>query len=170
MTLLKDSPVFLVGFMGSGKTTVGKALARLLSRDFFDLDQLIESSSGKTIAEIFRDLGEPEFRRLEREAILRCGDLKHAVVALGGGAYVAEENQNAVRALGKTVWLDCPLEVCLARINGDQSRPLLADESQMTALLEQRRRAYEQADYVVRTGELSPDELALEIVRLCGAE
>jgi len=170
MTATTNQPIFLVGFMGAGKTTVGNALARRLSRDFFDLDQLIETSVGKTVAEIFHDLGEPEFRRLEREAINRCRNLNNAVIALGGGAYASEENRAVLRALGRTVWLDCPLEVCLARVNGDQSRPLLADEAQMAALLEQRRPAYEQADYVLRTGDMSPGELASEIARLCGVQ
>lgn len=165
--IAQDDPrIFLVGFMGAGKTTVGQALARLLDFDFFDLDRLIEGRAEKTIGQIFSDLGEPEFRRLEREGILLCRNLKRAVIALGGGAYIAEENRSAVRALGKTVWLDCPLDVCLRRISGDKSRPLLGDRDHMTMLLAQRRESYKKADYVIASDEGTPEELAQKIVSL----
>ncbi|HSB11492.1 MAG TPA: shikimate kinase [Blastocatellia bacterium] len=166
MIAQKDSPIFLVGFMGAGKTTVGEALARLLDFDFFDLDRLIEARAGKTVARIFSDLGEPEFRRLERKAIHSFRDQRRAVIALGGGAYVAEENRSVLRAIGKTVWLDCPLEICLRRISDDKSRPLLGDYDQMRTLLAQRRVSYEKADYVIGSGELTPEELAQTISRL----
>ena len=162
-----DASILLVGFMGSGKTTVGQALAIHLNFAFFDLDRLIEARAGRSVAQIFGELGESEFRRLEQEAILGCRDVRRAVIALGGGAYESKENRNALRAIGRTVWLDCPLDVCLRRISGDQSRPLLADEAQMSALLEQRRSAYELADYVVQTGELSAGQLAVEIAKMC---
>lgn len=167
MMIAQENPcIFLVGFMGAGKTSVGQALARLLDFDFFDLDRLIEARAEKTVAQIFSELGEPEFRRLEREAILLCRDLKRAVIALGGGAYVAEENRSAVRALGKTVWLDCPLDVCLRRIRGDKARPLLGDHDQMTMLLAQRRESYKKADYAIESDKLTPEELARKIMSL----
>lgn len=167
-TALDDAPIFLIGFMGAGKTTVGRVLAQTVEYDFFDLDELIEARVGKSVQAIFAELGESEFRRLEREVIQTCGGFKRAVIALGGGAYVAEENRALLRAMGKTVWLDCPLEVCLRRIQGDRSRPLLGDEREMRMLLEQRRANYAQADYVVQTEELLPEQLASEIVRLLG--
>ena len=92
-----DSPIFLVGFMGAGKTTVGRALARHLEYDFFDLDELIAARAGKSVQEIFAELGEAEFRRLEGEAIQPCGGMVRAVIALGGGAYVSEENRTSLR-------------------------------------------------------------------------
>lgn len=165
-----EAPIFLVGFMGSGKTTVGQALASYLGFVFLDLDRLIESRARKSIAEIFSELGEREFRRLERESILELRDLRRAVVALGGGAYESQENRDAVAAIGRTVWLDCPLVVCLSRTSGDRSRPLLGDEAQMSALLERRRSAYQRADYVIQAGALSPAQLAVEIVEMCGAD
>ncbi|MEK6407881.1 MAG: shikimate kinase [Acidobacteriota bacterium] len=165
-SLSDDSPIFLVGFMGAGKTTVGRALARHLRYDFSDLDELIEKQAGKSIQAIFAELGESGFRRIEREAIQSCREMVRAVIALGGGAYVSAENRTSLRAIGKTVWLDCPLEVCLRRIGGDRSRPLLGDEAQMKTLLEQRRSAYEKADYVVHAAELSTDELAAEIAEI----
>lgn len=165
---LLDAPIFLVGFMGAGKTTVGRALARQLEYAFFDLDELITARAGKSIQEIFAELGEAEFRSLESEAIQSCSDLVRSVVALGGGAYVQEANRTLLRAIAKTVWLDCPIEVCLKRITGDKSRPLLGDEAQMHALADQRRASYAQADLVVQAGDLRPDELAIEITTLLG--
>jgi shikimate kinase len=161
-----DAPIFLIGFMGAGKTTVGQALAVRMNCDFLDLDREIEAGVGKSISQIFSDEGEAEFRRLEGEAISRCGSLRRVVIALGGGAYLSEENRNALRQIGTTVWLDCPVEVCLQRIAGDRLRPLLKDESEMRMLLEQRRSAYSQADCVVSVGELSPDAVASEIEKL----
>jgi shikimate kinase len=161
-----EKPIFLVGFMGAGKTTVGQALANHLKRDFFDLDRVIEQQTGKSVQQIFSEQGEPEFRRIERQAIESCRELKNAVVALGGGAYLAEENRKALRETGVTIWLDCPLEICFERVRGDGSRPLLGSEDEMKTLLDKRRPAYALADYVVQTGALSPDEIALEISQL----
>jgi len=158
-----DAPIFLIGFMGAGKTTVGRALARQLDYDFLDLDELIAKQVGKSVQEIFAELGEGNFRSLEREAIRSCEQLPRAVVALGGGAYEDENNRNVLRRIGQTVWLDCTLEVCLRRITGDKSRPLLGDKGAMSKLLEQRRTAYAEADFTVRTGERSPEQLAIEI-------
>lgn len=160
----RDAPIFVVGFMGAGKTTVGRALAEYLRFDFFDLDELIEARAGKSVREIFAGLGEPEFRRLEHEAIRNCNGLTRAVIALGGGAYASEENRSLVRKIGKTIWLDCPLERCLGRISGDASRPLLGDETKMRELLEARRAGYIQADIVVETGDLLPEQLVKVIV------
>lgn len=161
-----DAPIFLVGFMGAGKTTVGRALARHLEYDFLDLDELIAARAGKAVQDIFTELGEAEFRGLEREAIQSCRGMVRAVIALGGGAYVSKQNRTAVRSIGKSIWLDCPLEICLVRIAGDKSRPLLGDVDDMRALLVRRRAAYAQADYCVQAGEFSPEELAIEITRL----
>lgn len=163
---LDDAPIFLVGFMGAGKTTVGRALAGHLEYAFFDLDELIAARAGTSIQEIFAELGEAEFRILERSAIQSCCNLVCSVVALGGGAYVQEENRTLLRAIGKTVWLDCPLAVCLKRISGDKSRPLLGDEGQTQALADQRRASYAQADLVVQAGDLSPEELARAITTM----
>src|SRR2546423_15582653 len=98
-----DAPIFIVGFMGAGKTTVGRALAEYLSFDFFDLDELVEALAGKSVQAIFTELGEPEFRRLEYEALRHCRGLHHAVIALGGGAYASEQNRSLVRTIGKTI-------------------------------------------------------------------
>jgi shikimate kinase len=162
----KNAPIFLVGFMGAGKTTVGRTLAEYLEYDFLDLDELIEARAGKSVQAIFAELGEAEFRRLEHQAIRECGDRSRAVIALGGGAYVPDENRTLLRTIGRTVWLDCPLDICLRRIGGDTSRPLLGDADPMRELLEARRPAYAEADYVVQTADLSPEQLVIEIANL----
>ena len=151
--------------MGAGKTTVGQALAEALGWAFIDLDRLIEQREGRTIRDIFEGSGEPEFRRLEREAIAACRELNRAVIALGGGAYVAPANRALARALGVTVWLDCPFEVCLARITGDAARPLLRSREEMTDLFERRRPLYALADVTIETGSRSQAELAAEILK-----
>ena len=152
--------------MGAGKTTVGRALARHLNYDFRDLDDLIIEKTGKSVQAIFAEPGEAEFRRLEKEAIESCRDLVRTVVALGGGAYVSEQNRNVLRTIGKTVWLDCELDVCLRRIRGDGRRPLLGSDEEMRTLLAERRDSYAAADYEIATGERTPRELATEIASL----
>jgi len=161
-----NSPIFLVGFMGAGKTTVGRALADQLGYKFIDLDDVIAAQTGKSVQQIFLELGEPEFRRIETETIRSCRNLFSSVIALGGGAYVSQENRDLLRGIGATVWLDCPVEVCLARIKGNQSRPLLGDEDAMRTLLENRHASYSLADLRIDSSKLSPDTLAKEIVRL----
>jgi shikimate kinase len=161
-----DAPIFIVGFMGAGKTTVGQVLAKELGYDFIDLDNAIALQTGKSVQQIFLELGEAEFRWLETEAIRSCRNLVSSVVALGGGAYVSQENRDLLRGIGKTIWLDCPLDVCLQRIRDNKSRPLLGDEEAMRTLLDKRIDSYSQADYVVNSDELSPEQLANEIVRL----
>lgn len=163
-----ERPIFLVGFMGAGKTTVGRALAERLEYRFFDLDDQIAARAGKSVQAIFAELGESEFRQLERDLITSHKNDRRTVVALGGGAYVSEANRVLLRAIGKTVWLDCPLEVCLRRISEDGLRPLVGNPDEMAVLLEQRRPAYAQTDYVIRAGERAPAELVQEIVTLLG--
>jgi shikimate kinase len=158
--------IFLVGFMGAGKTTVGRALAGVMGWRFVDLDREIEAREGQTVREIFATRGEAEFRRIEREAIAACGGMSETVIALGGGAYIAEANRALMRGLGLTVWLDCPLEICLRRIGGDMARPLLRGREEMGELFERRRPAYAAADLILETGDRPPKELAAEIFKL----
>jgi shikimate kinase len=163
---LQSSLIFIVGFMGAGKTTVGQALAAALGRQFADLDALIERREGQSIREIFESRGEPEFRRIEREAIIACREMRETVIALGGGAYIDEANRALLREIGVTVWLDCPLEICLRRISGDPTRPLLRSAEEMRRLFAERRPAYAMADLVIETGDRPPDDLAAEIIEL----
>jgi shikimate kinase len=152
--------------MGSGKTSTGQALAKRLGFHFVDLDQLIEKRAGKSVREIFEELGESEFRRLEAEAIADCESFHVTVIALGGGAYSAASSRNALRRLGKTIWLECRLEECIARVEGDSARPLLGTLDEMRVLFDERIGAYSEADFVVDSGDATPEEVALRIDRL----
>lgn len=168
--LTPDAPVFIVGFMGAGKTTVGRVLAQMMNYPFVDLDDVIVAKAQKTVREIFAEFGEAHFRKLERQAIQACSELKNTIVALGGGAYIAEENRAILREIGKTVWLDCPLEVCLARIASDGARPLAKSADEMRQLLDKRLSAYAQADIVLPVESKSAEAIALAIIEILFAD
>ncbi|HEU4387655.1 MAG TPA: shikimate kinase [Blastocatellia bacterium] len=157
--------VFLVGFMGAGKTTVGQVLAGRIGYQFFDLDQIIENQTGRLVRDIFREDGEDEFRRIERAALASCARTSNAVIALGGGAFISAENRAVVRKLGTTVWLDCPLAVCLKRLAGDETRPLLRSQAEMVKLLNERMPFYEKADFTVRA-DAEPDAVVDSVLAL----
>lgn len=162
--------IFLTGFMGSGKTTVGRILAALAGYEFLDLDDLIAGRAGKPVSAIFSDHGEGEFRSLEREAIASLRGSDRTVVALGGGAYTFEENRERIARIGKTVWLDCPLDSCLSRIGRDNSRPLLRDVDSMRSLFNERRHLYSLADYAFDSGSGSPEQIASAIASMLRRE
>jgi len=161
-------PIFLIGFMGAGKSTIGKALAKRLGYKFLDSDSIVESSTGLSIPQIFTELGEDEFRKLEREALTSIRGLTSAVVALGGGAYVAEENRQIVQEVGISIWIDCPLDLCWSRVSKETHRPLLRSYSEMAALLERRRPAYGFADLRIEIGARPPAKVVREIIDLLG--
>jgi shikimate kinase len=160
------SRLFLVGFMGAGKTTVGTILAEKLGYDFVDLDQAIEAVAGKSVREIFLEDGEAAFRALEHSAIESFRALERCVVALGGGAFVSPVNRAHLSEIGVTVWLDCRIDVCMERLGADPGRPLLRGYDEMVELLNQRRPSYELADFVVPSGDQSPDAIADAIIQL----
>lgn len=151
---LKRTPgIFLTGFMGSGKTTVGRALAEELGWLFVDLDDEIEARGKATIAHIFEAHGEAAFRELETAVLrdrVRTVQLgRPQVIALGGGAFLTEENFEMVSNNGVTVWLDCPLAHIGRRIAGQTHRPLARDPEQLRSLFETRRDVYARSDYRV---------------------
>ncbi len=137
--------IVLVGFMGAGKTSVGRELARRLGWRFIDLDEEIEVAAGRSVRELFRDEGEAEFRRRELEAARRAAEQKEVVIAAGGGAFAESETRAILQAEAATVWLRCDLETILERIGADPSRPLASDRETMRELLEQRQPTYQQA-------------------------
>jgi shikimate kinase len=157
--------IFLVGFMGSGKTVVGQALAERLGFEFVDLDELIVERAGKPIKEIFLESGEAAFRELEQEALKQVVSRDKIVVALGGGAFVSEANRRLIKAVGISVWLDCPIEVILARLEGAMDRPLFQSPEQVQELLASRLSAYQQADVRIAADHGQPEEIADEIAR-----
>ncbi len=158
---MKDTIIYLVGFMGAGKTEVGQRLAELLAWPFIDLDHEIERRDGRTVPEIFRESGEAHFRELEREELLRLSNGENVVVALGGGAFCSAENQKVIARSGMSVWLDAPLDVLMARCStAAVSRPLLTTTDEMARLLERRRPHYEKAKLHLQVAGLSVDDLA----------
>ncbi|HLK52901.1 MAG TPA: shikimate kinase [Candidatus Angelobacter sp.] len=167
--------VVLLGFMGAGKTTVGRALAALLHCDFFDLDAVIEQRERKSVAEIFASSGETEFRRTESAALaallqdqLPKSDL---VIALGGGAFVQKENRMALAAAGAiTILLEAPLEELRRRCSSESKvRPLAQQEARFNELFAARRADYALARFKVQTMGKSVEEISAEIARLLNA-
>jgi len=147
--------VFLVGFMGAGKTSVGREAARVLGWPFVDLDDEVEAASGCSVAEIFREKGEAEFRKLEHEALRRLIERLNgaAVIALGGGAFVQEANAALIReADGISILLDAPVEELRRRCKEvGRERPLASDEERFRRLYEERLPAYATADERIST-------------------
>lgn len=163
--------VCLVGFMGCGKTTVGPLLARQLAWRFEDLDQRIEAKSQLSIPAIFERLGEPAFRAMEADelgALLgRAAEAREPLVlALGGGTYAQPGAAQALRAAGVlVVWLDCSIELLLARCATMTNRPLFRDEASFRELLNSRLPFYQLADYRV-AGDDEPVRIAERILAL----
>jgi shikimate kinase len=160
---MKATIVYLVGFMGAGKTSVGQRLAQLLGWSFIDLDTGIEEREGVPVREIFSRRGEPYFRDIERAELVKVSRRENAVVALGGGAFCADENQSIVRSTGISVWLDVPMGLLHARCAGDARRPLFTTQEEMEALYRHRLPYYQKADIHIDLGNLTADAAAEEI-------
>lgn len=149
--------VILVGFMGCGKTTVGRALARRLGWRFLDLDRVIERRGGGSVRGLFRRRGEEAFRRLEAVEIRRLHRIRHRVVAAGGGAPVAPRNRYWLKRAGVVVYLRVPVPVLVRRLRRARNRPLLAPAKGeprvlhrlVASLLKKRERHYAEADFAV---------------------
>jgi shikimate kinase len=154
--------IFLTGFMGAGKTTVGRLLAERLGVPFVDLDPEIERQAGMSVREIFASRGEGEFRRLEREALAAALAQPDAVIATGGGTVAFEANARLIGASGLAVFLNPPFATIAARIGGrgKLDRPLFQDEAQALALYRERLPAYHRADLTV---DVAPGEDAGEV-------
>lgn len=142
-----NKTVYLVGFMGSGKSTIGPRLAAELGVPFADLDDDITEAEGRSIAEIFASEGEERFRDAEHAALAkRAGSGEAAVVALGGGAFTFARNRALLAGRGTSVWLDCPYELALRRVSGFAHRPLAKDPVKFEDLFRQRIPDYAMAD------------------------
>lgn len=168
---LKRTPgLYLVGFMASGKTTVGRGLADALGWNFADTDEDIEAQQSATISEIFDQRGEEVFRTLETQTILSRVRMvergRPTVVVLGGGAFVQQANFELLENNGVTVWLDCPLPIILQRVGQSSHRPLARDPAKLKLLYEQRRAAYARADFRIEITGNDPAAAVESILRL----
>jgi shikimate kinase len=163
---IPNPPIFLLGFMASGKSTVGPVLASKLDRRFIDLDRLIEAKAGCSVAELIAREGEERFRQLETETLRDAASLSGLVIAPGGGAITREENRELMSRLGITVWLDAPFELCWQSILKDgATRPLAPDEETARGRYEQRLALYQQASIHIPINESqSPDVVSETII------
>lgn len=159
-----DHLIFLVGFMGSGKTTVGRALSLSIGWSFIDIDEQIVAREARPIPDIFRLRGEPYFRKVESTVLFALADQAKTVVALGGGTFCQPENQVFIKQHGVSIWLHCSLNEILQRLPNDGSRPLFRSPAEVEALLAHRIPFYEQADLKVCTTNRKVDEIVGEIL------
>lgn len=165
-----DRPVFLVGMMGAGKTTIGRHLARLLDREFIDLDHELESRCGVRVSLIFDIEGEEGFRKRETTALEECTRRRNIVLATGGGAILSPENRHYLAQRGLVIYLRATAEELFRRVARDRTRPLLqtADPyGRLLELLQQREPLYESiAHLTIDTGSAPVTHLARDLLPL----
>ena len=154
--------IYLVGFMGSGKTTIGRELAVRIGAPFFDLDELIESAEQTSIREIFATRGEPYFRKRERDILRSTRYLDAAVIATGGGTFTFDENIQFIQSEGLSVYLSAPYALLRARVGTKSAdRPLFTDDVSAHELYANRIRYYRMSDLTIDVRE---EETPVEIV------
>jgi len=166
--------IVLIGFRGTGKSTVGRLLAKRLEKDFIDSDKHIESSTGKTIKSIFEDDGEEGFRKIEVDTITELSKEDNKVISAGGGVILREENVNNLKNNGFLVLLEATPEIIHSRIAQDekttQQRPSLTDKEpldEIKHLIEQREPAYKSAaDFTINTSYASCEDIVNEIIMI----
>ena len=153
--------IYLVGFMGSGKTTVGRELAARIEAPFFDLDELIEAAEKLSIRDIFGLHGEPYFRKRERDILRSTRHLESGVIATGGGTFTFDENIQFIQSEGLSVYLSAPYALLRSRVELKGDRPLLRDDLSAHELYANRIRYYRMSDLTL---EVRDDETPAEIV------
>ncbi|MCR4345569.1 MAG: shikimate kinase [Candidatus Scalindua sp.] len=164
--------IVLIGFRGTGKSTVGRLLAKRLERDFVDSDKYIESSTGKTIKRIFEEDGKDSFRKIEADTIAELSKADNKVISAGGGAVLKEENVRNLKDNGFLVLLEATPEIIHNRITQDkeatQQRPSLTDKKpldEIKHLIAKRERAYNSAaDFTINTSYVSCEDIVSEII------
>jgi shikimate kinase len=166
---LKRTPgIYVVGFMASGKSTIGRHLARRLGWNFFDTDAEIEAAEQTTVPEIFDTRGEAEFRRIEtdiiRQHVAWIERGRPAVLALGGGAFTNQANRELMASNGISVWLDCPFETVKRRVDQASHRPLARDPEKFVALYQSRLPLYALADVRIGIESDDPEDTVERIV------
>ena len=142
---MKADKLYLVGFMGAGKSTVARAVGRATGWRVEDIDERIEARERRSIAAIFAQQGEAYFRQLERHALSELLPERHTIVATGGGTFIEADNRALMLADGGVAWLDLPLARVIDRVPADGRRPLAADRAQLEQLYTRRQLAYAQA-------------------------
>lgn len=160
--------IILTGFMGTGKTSVGKIIATKLAFDFVDMDELIEKTTGMKISEIFEKFGEPRFRDIESEIVKLLTTKKRHVISTGGGVVLREENIFNFKKSGFIFCLKASEKTIFERLKNCKNRPLIQVENlkeRITELLKQRTPLYEKADFVIDTEGLTPREVADKIIK-----
>jgi shikimate kinase len=165
---MPDRPVVLTGFMGSGKSSVGKVLAERLGCRFVDLDAEIVAAAGRSINDIFAHDGEQAFRSMESACLERILGDGHSVVATGGGVVVSDENRRTLRSRGVVVNLVVTLPQVLTRLRGAADRPLFAGSNAANSvklLMDAREQFYADADIRIDTDRKSVEDVAAEILR-----
>jgi shikimate kinase len=154
---VKADKLYLVGFMGAGKTTVARAIGKHTGWRVEDIDQRIESREHRTVASIFSQQGEPYFRQLERLALGELLPLRHVVIATGGGTFVEPDNRALMLADGAVAWLELSLAQVIERVPADGRRPLASDRAEMEQLFARRQLAYAQAHVRVDASRPVPE-------------
>ncbi|HQN50411.1 MAG TPA: shikimate kinase [Phenylobacterium sp.] len=169
---LRARTITLVGLMGVGKSSVGRRLANALDMPFRDADTEVETAAGRSIPEIFADLGEAAFREGERRVIARLLDEPPHVLATGGGAFMNAETRALIKARSISVWLKADLEVLAKRVGRKDNRPLLAGKDPMDVLKAQaevRYPVYAEADVTVETGDTAHHVAVDQVIRAISA-
>ena len=165
---MRTDKIYLVGFMGAGKSTVARALQSRLGWRCEDIDELIAARERRSIAEIFARRGEAYFRALERTVLRDLLAERHVIVATGGGTFAEADNRHVINRDGASIWLDVPFEQVIARLPADGSRPLASDRTTLRALFETRRAAYSFAHLRLDAGRAPVEELAERILDWLG--
>ena len=160
--------IVLCGFMGSGKTTIGRLLKEKLKMPLVDIDEMIESDTGLTIFQIFEKFGEDGFRKIECDTVKKASEMKNTIISTGGGSVLNPDNVTTLKSTGKIFFLDVTPETVLKRLDGNTTRPLLQRPDKGKAvreLLNARRDKYIfAADYVVKSANESPMIATKEII------
>jgi shikimate kinase len=157
---VRADKVYLVGFMGAGKTTVARALGKRIGWRVEDVDERIEARERRSVAAIFAQDGEAQFRQIERDVLAELLPVREAVVATGGGTFAEPDNRSAMLSDGAVAWLDVPFERLVERVPQDGRRPLASDRVQMEQLYQRRQLSYSQAH--VRVDASRPVDEVLE--------
>lgn len=167
--LLRGLNIYLIGMMGSGKTTVGKFLAHKLAYRFLDTDSTIETLTQKSINQIFVEEGEEVFRTLENQVLAQISSYLHTVISTGGGIVLKKDNWAHLRD-GMVIWLDVPIDVLVDRLKNDHTRPLLKEtdlREKLTNIWQQRKYLYAQADITISvTQEQTTEDIVSKIIEV----